>query len=113
MKTDDSFDIPWVTGTEVLPDGRLLVSNTGNYRVLILGSDFKVEDSLSFSKDFVSVWDVAVVNETTAIVTLSFKHQIMFVQVVPRFKAIKVVGVGAKCYGVDFYNDVIYVPSMS
>ena len=109
MKTDDSFEIPWVTGIEFLPDGRLLVSNTGNYRVLILGSDFKVEDNLSFSKDFVSVWDVAVVNETTAIVTLPFTHQIMFMQVVPRLQAIKVVGVGGKYYGVDLYNDVIYL----
>ena len=33
----------------------------------------------------------------------------MFMQVVPRLQAIKVVGVGAKCYEVAFYNDVIYL----
>ena len=89
MKTDDSFNIPWVTGSEFLPDGRLLVANTGTYRASMLGSDFKVEDNLSFSKDFVSVWDVAVVNETTAIVTDPQKHRQACTSVHKVYKPIK------------------------
>ena len=117
-------DIPryyWssITGSKFLPDGRLILCDTSTYTLKLLSRDFDEIDSLSFRYDLsvTSLWDVAVVNDSTVIITFPVENRLQFIQVVPRLQRGRMIDIGANCYGVDqfhygidVFDATIYLP---
>ena len=106
---DKARQYSWITGSEFLPDGRLLVADFNNNLVILFSSSFRVEeDSVSIRKPF----DVAIINETTAIATSSVsgnQTELHFIQLIPKLQLQNVIHVDRPCYGIDVYNNTIYL----
>ena len=97
---------PTVNGAELLPDGRLLVVNNAGKKVKLLNSSFSYEGSVGIDR----VYDIAVVNETTAIVTdYSPEPQLHFINVTPTLKLQSAIPLEQECFGMDVYNGTIYI----
>ena len=98
---------PSITGSEVLPDGRLLVVDFRNNKVKLFSTLFRHEDSVTIERPY----DVAVINDTAAIVSSisSEAPQLHFLRVAPRLQLDSVISLDKKCFGIDVYNDTIYL----
>ena len=92
---------PTVNGAEFLPDGRLLVVNNANKKVKLLNSSFSYEGSVDIDWPY----DIAVVNETTAIVTdYSPETQLHFINVTLSLKLQSTIPLETECFGIDVYK---------
>ena len=96
-----------VNAAEFLPDGRLLVVDNASKKVRLLSSSFSYEGSVEIDLPY----DIAVVNETTAIVTdySSTKPQLHFINVTPSLQLQSAIPLEQRCFGIDVYNDTIYI----
>ena len=56
----------WISGSEFLPDGRLILCLTGSHAIKLLDRWMDVKYTLSLDT---SLWDVAVINSSVAVVT--------------------------------------------
>ena len=108
--------VSWITGSAFLPDGRLILCDNYNYKIKLLSRDFDIQEVLSFSHlaytGFPRVFDVAVINDTMVVITLPGKNQIQYIQIneaVPMLQRAKVVNVENECYGIDIFNNTIYL----
>ena len=106
---DAVWNIGWITGSKFLSDGRLILSDTDDYKINVFSRDFELEDTLSYRDGFVTVWAVGIINETTVVVTKPRHNQIEFVQYAPRLQRGRTVDIGTSCYGVDVLKDTIYM----
>ena len=104
VKEKEDGTNPWITGSEFSSDGQLLLADYHNSKIKLLSSSFKLESAIRIYKPY----DVAFINHTTAIVT-SKELKLNFVSVVPELKLGKVITLDKQCYGIDVYNDTIYV----
>ena len=107
IKVKGEWPTPSVNGAEYLPDGRLLVVDNANKKVKLLSSSFSYEGSVGIDK----LYDIAVVNKTTAIATdySSTKPQLHFINVTPSLQLQSAIPLEQRCFGIDVYNGTIYI----
>ena len=98
---DALWDIGWITGSKFLSDGRLILSDTDDYKIKLFSRDFELEQSISYRDGLVVLWAVGIINATKVVVTKPFANQIEFLQYAPRLQCGRSVDIGTKCYGVD------------
>ena len=106
---DEIWNVGWITGSKFLSDGRLILSDTDDYKIKVFSRDFELEDTLSYRDGFVTLWAIGIINETTVVVTKPLHNQMEFVQYVPRLQRGRTVDLGMKCYGGDVLKDTIYL----
>ena len=106
---DEIWNVGWITGSKFLSDGRLILSDTDDYKIKLFSRDFELEDTLSYRDGFVTLWAIGIINETTVVVTKPLHNQIEFVQYAPRLQRGHTVNLGMKCYGGDVLKDTIYL----
>ena len=85
LDMDVARKTPWIFGSEFLPDGRLLLADSQNDQVILLSKSFRHEASVSVGKPF----DIAVINETTAIATAinsTTLSELFYIQLVPKLQ---------------------------
>ena len=112
LQDDGEYYSPWISGGAFLFDGRLILCDPINHRIILLDKEFEIQETLSFPpNDFslLNVWDVGVINDTTVVVSLPFSRQMQFIQVVPRLQHGIIVDVPRRCDGIDIYNNTIYI----
>lgn len=103
------WNVGWITGAKFLPDGRLILCDTDDYKIKLLSRDFEVEDKLSYRDGLISLWAVGIINDTTVVITKPFENEIEFVHYAPNLQRGRSVNIGTKCYGVDVLTDTIYL----
>ena len=116
MKVQNSRDVqikipsdkqtPIITGCTFMADGQLLVCDHYNNKIKLLNSKFDITDSLGLAS---WPWDISVIDNVTAVVTLPDRKQLQFIDIVPSLKAGKQIQLDKRCYGVDVVRDEIYV----
>ena len=73
---------PAITGVSFMPNGKLLLVDTNNQKVKLLGETFVLEDSLELP----SPWDVTAVDNNTAIVSLDEEYKLQYIHMTPTLK---------------------------
>ena len=97
---------PSITGCAFMPDGKVLLTDVENDNLKLLDKSFTLQDSLDLPS---YPWDVSVVNDTTAIITLPYPEQLQYIDVAPRLAAGRVIQLDKRCYGVQVVGSDIYV----
>ena len=108
--------VSWITGSAFLPDGRLILCDNYNYKIKLLNRNFDIQETLNYSyrgyNGLPRIFDVAVMNDTLVVITLPDKYQIQYIQLneaVPMLQREKFVNVERDCYGIDIFNNTIYL----
>ena len=101
---NEGTDSPWILGAMFLPDGRLFLADFMKNRVKLLTSSFGHEGSVTLDMPF----DIAVIKETTAIASAKASH-LHYIHVVPKLQLESDIYVDNQCFGIDVYNDTIYL----
>ena len=95
-----------MTGCTFLPNGDFVVCDFDSKCIIVLGPEFNKTSRLSVPSE---VWDVAVLDETTIIVSLTHAKQLQIVEVDPVLKLKSCLEVGRKCFDVTVIASKIYV----
>ena len=97
----------WVTSICFMPNGCPVVIEFSNETLKLLDADtFEIK---GLTKLCGALADVAVIGENSVITTLCFYKRLQFVQIFPDVLPGKVIQLENECYGVDVYEDEIFV----
>ena len=97
---------PFIKGCTFMADGQLLVCDNENNNIRLLNSKFDITDSLDLAS---RPFDISVIDNVTAVITLPDRKHLQFIDIVPSLKAGKQIRLDKPCYGVDVVRDDIYV----
>ena len=97
---------PDTYGCVFMPDERVVLCDRSNNKIKLLDKSFTLQDSLDLPS---KPWDIAVVNDTTVIITLPCKKQLQYIEVTPKLKIGRVLQLDKKCWGVNVVGSDIYV----
>ena len=98
--------LPDISGFVFMSDERIVLCDRNNTNIKVLDKSFTLQDSLDIPSDS---YDISMVNDTTVIITLSWKKQLQYIEVTPRLKLGRVLQLDKKCYGVHVVARDIYV----
>ena len=109
IKVKEDRQTPAITGTEFLPDGRLLVVDNANEKVKLLSSSLTYEGSVDVDRPYA----IAAINKTTAIVSSESPtephNQLHFISVISSLRLQSAIPLEQPCFGIDVYNGTIYI----
>ena len=106
IKLPNDIKEPRITGCKFMADGQLIVCDGNNKNIKLLNSKLDITDSLGLASE---PWDISVIDNVTAVVTLLSSRQLQFIDIVPSLKAGKQIQLDKQCWGVDVVRDDIYV----
>ena len=97
---------PCISGCAFLSDGQAILCDYFNSNIKVLNGDFRVSDVLQLPS---LPWDVSLLNNSNAVITLPNKMQIQFLQILPKLKTKAVIQLDKCCYGVEVADEEIFV----
>ena len=98
---------PWISGCTFMPNGDVVLCDERNNKIKLLSDTFTTKDSLQLDS---KPWDVSPVSSSSAVITLPYKNQLQFIQVMPLLKKLdRSINIGRKCWGIQVVEDLIYV----
>ena len=106
IKLPDDKHNPYVTGCEVLPNGQIILCDRNNNNLKFLHSSFTVKEVLGLQAP---PWDVSVINNSSAIITLPLLKQVQYIQLEPSLKSGRVIQLDKQCWGIAVGGEDIYV----
>ena len=101
----DSTSIPSIVGCGIFPDGRIVLCDQENSKLILFSKSFKLEDTLTLASES---YDVAIINDKKAIITIPHKQRLQFIEVSPTLTPGMVIPLDKDCWGVAFGGDEIY-----
>lgn len=101
----DSTSIPSISGCGIFPDGRIVLCDQANPKLILFSKSFKLEDTLTLASES---YDVAIINDKKAIITIPNKQRLQFIEVSPTMTTGMVIPLDKECYGVAVGGDEIY-----
>ena len=107
VKVANDKEVPRITACRVLSTGELFMCDHMNCNIKLLNKSLKVSDSITLGCS--RPWDIAVVNDKTAIVTLPNDKQLQYVDLVPKLSLGSRMSTKQKCYGIVVVNELIYI----
>ena len=102
---DDEYK-PRITGCEVLPNGQIILCDYDNDNLKLLHSSLTVKEVLDLQA---KPWDVSVINDSSAIITLPRLKQLQYMQLEPSLKSGRVVQLDKWCWGIAVAGEYLYV----
>ena len=102
---DDKYN-PCITGCEVLPNGQIILCDYNNDNLKLLHSSLTVKEVLDLQAQ---PWDVSVINNSSAIITLPFLKQLQYMQLEPSLKSGRVIQLDKQCWGIAVAGEDICV----
>lgn len=106
IKVPGQMKVSYISGCMFLPGGELLLCDYNNNKVRLLSRYFKPESTLDLRT---RPWDVSVIKNNTAIVTLPESRQLQYIAVTPNLNTGCVIQLDKPCWGVDVAGEKIYV----
>ena len=106
VKIANDKDVPRITGCTVLSNGELLMCDHKNFNIKLLNKSLIVSDSVTLAS---RPWDIVVVNDKTAIVTLPNIKQLQYVDLMPKLSLGSRMSTKQMCFGIVVVNDLIYI----
>lgn len=94
------------TGCVFVQGGQLLLCDHENKNILLLDGSLAVQDLLKFDR---SPWGIAVVNDSTAIVTFPYQQKMLYVCFKPKLRSGSTVSFDQNCYGVAVGGNEIFI----
>ena len=95
-----------ITGCCFMPGGTMILCDWNNDKIKLLDRSLSLVDSLDPPEE---PWDVAAVDNSNVIVTMPWKTQLQFIQVLPSLKLGRTIDVGEMCWGVAVAAGKIFV----
>ena len=105
VKLADDHYTPSITGCTVLSSGHIFFCDYFNLKLKILDTTLVLQDTLTLPDH---PQDVSAVDDNNVIVTLPWKMQLQYIQVLPHMKAMRVIQLDKKCWGAKVSGDEIY-----
>lgn len=107
----DPFQVCDITGCTVLEDGRIVLADMYNQSLKLFGTDTKLA---AHSKLSAEPWDITAVGSDLVVITLPHEKKLQFFQIgktqlSPKHKIGPTATKSSQFYGVDFYQDKLYV----
>ena len=107
----DPFQVCDITGCTVLEDGRIVLADMYNQSLKLFGTDAKLA---AHSKLSAEPWDITAVSSDQVVITLPQEKKLQFFQIGktqlnPKHKIGPTLTKSSQFYGVDFYQDKLYV----
>lgn len=99
-----------ITGCEFLPNGNLLVCDNGNKKVKLFDKKFKFISAHSLHS---LPWDVAVMDQDRAAVTIPDRKQIQFIGVHHKISMKESVSLDQNCWGISYSHQQLFVTCWS
>ena len=106
IKLPRDKDTPSITGCGVLPNEQIILCDYNNKNLKRLRSSFTVKDVLDLR---VEPWDVSVINNSSAIITLPYLKQLQYIQLELSLKSGPVIQLDKMCWGIAVAGEDIYV----
>ena len=106
IKLPDDINNPDITGCEVLPNGQIILCDYNNTNLKLLHSSFTVKEVLGLQG---KPWDVSVINNSSAIITLPVPKQLHYMQLEPSLKSGRVIQLDKICWGIAVAGEYLYV----
>ena len=103
--SDDKYN-PGITGCEVLPNGQMILCDPNNNNLKLLHSSFTVKEVLDLQAQ---PWDVSVIKDNSAIITLPFLSQLQYMHLEPSLKSGRVIQLDKLCWGIATADEDMYV----
>ena len=97
---------PIIAGCVVMPNGYIVVCDYNNGKIKLLDNSLSLTDTLKLPS---RPWDMSVIDDNNAIVTLPDQKQLQYVQVFPQLKAGHVIQLDSLCCGVEVSDQEMYV----
>ena len=94
----------WITGCMFMPSGQVLLCDR-YHGILRLDTALVLEARLDLEQPFC----LSLLNETIAVVTLPDSQELVFVEVLPRFKKTRIMKLDKGCWGIDIVRESIYL----
>ena len=95
-----------ITGCCFMPGGTMILCDSNNDKIKLLDRSLSVADGLYLPG---RPFDVAAVDNSNVIVTMPWKKQLQFIQVLPSLKLGRTIDVGEMCWGVAVAAGKIFV----
>lgn len=105
IKTHTDTTTPSISGCAFMPDGRIILCDHVNKTVKLLDKSFRLEDSIHL---LCSPFDVSVINNNKAVVTLPDKKQLQYLKIIPKVNTEVFVQLDSECWGVEVAGDEIF-----
>ena len=106
VKLPGDKDTPYITGCDVLPNGQIILCDFSNMNLKLLHSSFIVKEVLDLQAQ---PWDVSVINDSNAIITLPLLKQLQYMQLEPSLKSGRVIQLDKWCFGIAVAGEDLYV----
>ena len=106
VKLPDDENTPNIEGCAFLSNGKLLLTDSTNYKVKLLDRSFAFEDSLVLPSRPQSI---TALDDGSAIVALPYAHTLLYIHITPKLKLGRTVPVDGKCYSVAVVDDELFV----
>ena len=97
---------PFISGCAIMPDGHIILVDTGNSKIKMLDKSFKLKESLILVS---APRDVAMYNKTSVLVTLPDTNQLQYIEVSPKLVTGATIQLDKPCWGVAVSGNKIYV----
>ena len=113
--TNTPLDTPSISGCDSFQDGRMILCDNLHNRIILLSKTFEVLDTLTLQKlsdDYDDAWpyDLSVLNDKMAAVTLPELMKIQCIKVSPKLEiGPELVTFEKECYGIHVSSTEIYV----
>ena len=106
VKLANDKNVPGITGCTFLSSGELLLCDERNYNIKLLNTSLAVSDSVHVES---RPWDVAAVDDNTAIATLPNAKRLLYLELVPKLSIGSKLSIKLKCFGITVVKKLIYV----
>ena len=106
VKVANDKDVPLISGCTFLSSGEHLLCDHRNLNIKLFNRSLTVSDSIQIVS---RPWDIAVVNDKTAIVTMPYVKQLQYVDLVPKLSLGSKLSTKWPCWGIVVVNKLIYV----
>ena len=95
-----------ITAIEFMPNGNAVLCDRFNNKLKLLDRMFNIVDCIVLPA---GPHDVAVIDGKKVIVTLPMKHQLLYVDILPKVTADQPIQLDKRCWGIEMYNNELYV----
>ena len=106
IKLPGDIDTPYISGCEALLNGQIILCDCNNKNLKLLHSSFTVKDVFDLPTE---PWDVSVINNGSAIITLPHSKEVQYMQLEPSLKSGRSIQLDKKCWGIAVAGEDIYV----
>ena len=106
VRMSEDEHTPDITGCAFMPDGQVVLCDKSNDKLKLLNKSFCVQGSLTLPS---WPWDISVVKDRRAIITLPDLEQLHYITVESGLKRGRVLQLDKICWGVEVVGDDIFV----